>query len=469
MGHFDEVCLLCGVTPVPPTGFTNNCDITAEELVSELLERFPSIVDECQIEGINSKDDLEKYLAELMAEYEDYFELGDAFQRCIAIGYFSGNDGEVPCEEVPKDPIVMLRIPDGKFVTTRVVDDPECGDFSEVVIQRQGEDGVIVEEKEERLTRTRWNGPGIGNFFLSESCYLFLQAWIGLEGLPPMWDGRKLSFVGELWEVINSRETGRNSGGWLDWLEPGGAEKKLDQTQGELSNGGILSFSIADALREGWDRERIKIAMLDDYGLWMFATPHEWPSLSDQSEMAELTNIGFDVPLLSTSSSSSLGSLSRFSPEVLVQIFGWLSTVGEYIKLKTVSQRMHDLITSSQFTAMVFREMLQPNPNRALFWVHPIDQKPEEHNDFVEALKTWTSSDSQSNIVSEQLVSSPGFPIVQFIYAVLTEDPTRNRRRLWNNVKWLREVWADYRLNGWKVNRFGVAYPRSVETGDNNE
>ena len=137
---------------------------------------------------------------------------------------------------------------------------------------------------------------GIGNFFLSECCYKFLEAWIARPGLPPMWDGRSLSFAGELWEVVNSRETGRSeclksrqiSGfmliwgftgidniGHLDWLEPGGAEKKLEQTQYELATGGAYPVRIAEALREGYDRDGMKTCMLDDYGLWMFASPHE--------------------------------------------------------------------------------------------------------------------------------------------------------------------------------------------------
>lgn len=211
MGHFDEVCLLCGASPIPPRGFTNASDISAEELVSSLLEHFPNILEECQVEGIESQEDLEGHLADIMDELEEELGFcGAAFTQCIAIGYFN-DDGATPHEEVPKDTIVGRRIPDGQFVTTRLVDDPNCGDFEEEIVQKKGDDGVVTGVHENRMARTGayWQG-GIGNFFLSECCYKFLEAWIVRPDLPPMWDGRSLSFVGELWEVINSRETGRS-------------------------------------------------------------------------------------------------------------------------------------------------------------------------------------------------------------------------------------------------------------------
>ena len=180
--------------------------------------------------------------------------------------------------------------------------------------------------------------------------------------------------------------------------------------------------------------------------------------------MAPLTNIGFDVSPLSSQSSSGFGTLSCFSPEVLVQIFGWLPSVGTYLALKLVSKRMHDLVVDSKFTAMVYREMLQPDFNRGLYWLYPIEQKPGEYDNFVNSLKTWIASGS--NVAgSGRLIFSHEFPVIQFVYALYVEDSPRNRRRLWNNVKQLREVWVDYRLNGWKVNRFGVPYRNPGSAG----
>jgi len=209
----------------------------------------------------------------------------------------------------------------------------------------------------------------------------------------------------------------------------------------------------------------MKTCMLDDYGLWMFASPHEWPSLAEVNDLVAPTDIGFDASPFS-SRSSSAGTLSRFPSEVLVQIFGWLPTVGNYLTLKLVSKRMHDLVINLRFTAMVYREMLQPDLNRGLYWVYPIEQKSGEYDSFVNSLKTWITSGS--NVAgSKHLIFSHGFPVIQFVYALHAEDSPRNRRRLWNNVKRLKEIWVDYRLNGWKVNRFRVPYPNSASTSEN--
>jgi hypothetical protein len=301
MGHFDEVCLLCGISPSPPSGFSNCTDIAAEELVESLLEHFPTILEESQVENAKSEEDLQEFLNDIMDEIDlEYSEsCGAAFGRWIAFGYFDDDSDEGCPHEDDSDPIVKRKIPDGKFVTTRAVDWANCGDFEREVIRKTDVDGAVVEQLEKIITRTGsyWQ-QGIGNFFLSGCCFQFLQAWIPVEGLPPMWDGRKLSFAGELWEVLNSRETGRSEFrsstcrsmkpvaltrhsiddiGFLDWLDPGGAEQKLEQTQYELATGGARYPSqIAKGLREGYDKEDFKPLMLEDYGYWMFTRPHEY-------------------------------------------------------------------------------------------------------------------------------------------------------------------------------------------------
>jgi hypothetical protein len=63
----------------------------------------------------------------------------------------------------------------------------------------------------------------------------------------------------------------------LEWLEPGGAEQKLEQTQYELatSQNEIYPEKTAEALQSGCDEDGIKKAIYDDYGYWMFVSPHE--------------------------------------------------------------------------------------------------------------------------------------------------------------------------------------------------
>jgi hypothetical protein len=124
---------------------------------------------------------------------------------------------------------------------------------------------------------------------------------------------------------------------------------------------------------------------------------------------------------------------------------------------------MYDIIVDSKFASTVVREMLQPDPSRGLFWVYPIEEHPGEQEDFIEALKTWasTSDESAAMVLDQKFILSSGFPLLHFVCSLWIEDNTRNRRRLWKNVQQLRDVWVDYRVHGWKVNRFGVPYPTS--------
>jgi hypothetical protein len=65
--------------------------------------------------------------------------------------------------------------------------------------------------------------------------------------------------------------------GFFDWLQPGGAEQKLRRIQDELVRGGARYPSqIAKGLREGYDKEDFKPLVLEDYGYWMFSSPHEY-------------------------------------------------------------------------------------------------------------------------------------------------------------------------------------------------
>jgi hypothetical protein len=119
---------------------------------------------------------------------------------------------------------------------------------------------------------------------------------------------------------------------------------------------------------------------------------------------------------------------------------------------------MYDIVVDAKFTRTVVREMLQSDPHRGLFWVYPIEAHPGEQEDLIEALKLgfYVSSDkSAARALNQKFILSSGFPLLDFVCSLYTED----NGRLWNSVQRLREVWVDYRMNGWKVNRFGAPYP----------
>jgi hypothetical protein len=234
MGHFDEVCFLCGVTPSGPSEFTDPDD-NAESLTDALLKHFPDILP--NIPTCKTQKELQAYLEEMfkkiLEEFDDFNGLSDAFRDCIAIGYFD-DDGGAPREEVV-DPEIKCLFPDGRFVTKRWVGEPSCGQFRTVYWNIAPETGEMGELWEEigQLTRTgSITQRGFGNFFLSECCFGFLEGWIERAALPPMWDERQLSFIGELWEIVNSRKSGR--GEWHSFSSQTTGPSYLETRMGRL-------------------------------------------------------------------------------------------------------------------------------------------------------------------------------------------------------------------------------------------
>lgn len=177
----------------------------------------------------------------------------------------------------------------------------------------------------------------------------------------------------------------------------------------------------------------------------------------------ELPALGFDVPTRATQTSLAFGSLARFSNEILVQIFGQLPAIATYLNLKIVSKRLHDLVSDAKFTLIVLREMLKPDPAREMFWVHPIGKQPGESENFRNALNSWlaltSSPGKEVNTIPEDILFDHEFPLIQFVHALYTGNSSRNRKRLWKNVKSFEDTWGNYRRSGWKVNRFGAPYP----------
>jgi hypothetical protein len=61
-------------------------------------------------------------------------------------------------------------------------------------------------------------------------------------------------------------------------LKPGGAEKKLEEIQYYLTaitDGEVCPVKTAVALQSGYSYDSTKRAIYDDYGYWMFVSPHQ--------------------------------------------------------------------------------------------------------------------------------------------------------------------------------------------------
>jgi hypothetical protein len=231
MGHWDELCLLCGISPLPPTELFLDPGYGIEELANEIESYDPMLLSDLSIEREELEDLL--HMAVLLFPEMDILKLEPLwdckmFSDCVAIGHFDeDNEQDTPHRIEKTETGWMRRIPDGVGVETRFVRDPMCGEFNTVVIPANPATGT-AEAQVTKLSRTSSSNyiyselsrePGFGNFFLSRACYYYIQAWIDFERLPAPSHNRKLSFAGELYEVINSQREGRGQSHFIYLLD----------------------------------------------------------------------------------------------------------------------------------------------------------------------------------------------------------------------------------------------------------
>ena len=221
MGHWDEVCLLCGISPLPPAELFLDPVYGIEELANEIESYDPTLLSDLSIE----REKLEDLLHSATLLFPDIDSLraeplwdSKTFSDCVAIGHFhEDKDQDTPHRIEKTETGWMRKIPDGVGIETRFVLDSICGEFETVVIPGNPAKGIAAAELT-KLSRTSSSNylyhelgrePGFGNFFLSRACYHYLQAWIDFGRLPAPSHNRNLSFAGELYEVVNSQLEGR--------------------------------------------------------------------------------------------------------------------------------------------------------------------------------------------------------------------------------------------------------------------
>lgn len=201
-----QLCVLCGIAPSGGCSFVTTADYVdrdTEKLVKEL----------------GSENQETRQIVRAMLEATDepmadgtigfpysWWPDGMGHERYnemlhVAIGHF---DEDGVCEKRGE----LVR--DGRDVELRRVDGYiGYADFDEVL--------RTVDGKEERVWA--WSSCTVHdfnpNFMLCEPCFLYLEAWLVLEGLPPRSSAfpshspEPLSFAGEFYEIVNSQKEER--------------------------------------------------------------------------------------------------------------------------------------------------------------------------------------------------------------------------------------------------------------------
>ncbi|KAH7910965.1 hypothetical protein BJ138DRAFT_1113617 [Hygrophoropsis aurantiaca] len=260
MGGYDQLCIVCGVSPMGgPTQFFLDHESSAIDMSEEIAKAIaPS-------NSTLTYEELLEIVHEALLEAYDHDWFADdlhrwpGFRTCIALGFFDDEDGAA--ELFPDELGKKTRFPNGLKVQTRPVCDAGAGGF-----------GAVVGEEQNVYTHcTSWdrNNP---NFFVSEGCYHYLQAWIDMRNLPPPNSSQTpgLSFAGELYEIVNSRKELRDpSHGLFPCIDYGGLEDSCEQYQDEFPPGPYfvnIARGIAEGLR-GWD---LLTDVMLDFNTWKF-------------------------------------------------------------------------------------------------------------------------------------------------------------------------------------------------------
>ncbi|KAH7928587.1 hypothetical protein BV22DRAFT_1058536 [Leucogyrophana mollusca] len=291
------------------------------------------------------------------------------------------------------------------------------------------------------------------NFFVSEGCYRYLEAWVGIDGLPlrnaHVPHTRGLSFAGELYEIVNSRMEQRDrSHGLLPCIDYGDLADSCEQYQDVFPPRRKGFVHIARGIAQGLRGRGLLTDVMLDFNCWMFMRPDRWPypPKVDEQERLRASTFGDFTP-----TTDSRGPLfARLSSEELLMIC-CQCTVSSYLALAATSKSFHMRLTAPEFLDLTMKEMIARG---SLRWIMPVESMPGEVERAVDAAKAWLSFDSEPDVGDTSVFSASAFPAFKFVYACFQSDSMRNRQRIWGQAKQYELLWKDFRSKGWEVNRF---------------
>jgi len=175
------------------------------------------------------------------------------------------------------------------------------------------------------------------------------------------------------------------------------------------------------------------------------------------------------------------GALMHIPHEILFHIMGQVQSLGDYFSVARSSKPLFHVLMDTSNLNRVLKEM-SSTPSGFLFWLRPVPDMPGDLENATCALSAWLSSRAKAksgqlptcvdpmnegkpvgtdtDVTSQHVLDSPlddlSFPYIPFVRSCFESPSMKNRRRLWGQVKQVERVWREYRVHGWKVDRFGV-------------
>ncbi|KAH8814491.1 hypothetical protein DL96DRAFT_1820676 [Flagelloscypha sp. PMI_526] len=288
---------------------------------------------------------------------------------------------------------------------------------------------------------------GLPNVFMNSLCWSYIQSWFDI--LPPG-SGRDADqgFEKALWGMVNSRFTKRSRPCILSDLDYGPmrgtiAEKRRfwvnEEHEHEEWNVSqalkILNHSgapqLAEAISQGLRGQDLLSPFKSDVGGWMFDAPDIWPHYEEGTPTFKFRT--FDVQ--QTSNSTLVGCFHNLPLDVLLEIVTGY-TITEIYSLSTVCKSLRNLLTLEDALNPRLRKVVLSG---SLSWIRPCEMADGEVNNAQESLATWIRH--RELYPSKDPFLSPHFQWIPFVYACLSSDSMRNRKRLWVMAKQLKGIW----------------------------
>lgn len=170
-------------------------------------------------------------------------------------------------------------------------------------------------------------------------------------------------------------------------------------------------------------------------------------------------------------------SIGNLPNELLLPILHDLP-LPSLLALASTCRSLRAFILEPSFLDRVLKEAIVRG---SLRWLLPLEAVVNEKQRAYDALRLWFAEDRRPGPLSKDveenaydgqdstaqkrpergpvpsvraLIALPYFPRLAFLRECWESDSMRNRRRLWGQVAQFEELWRDYRLHGWRVDRF---------------
>lgn len=141
--------------------------------------------------------------------------------------------------------------------------------------------------------------------------------------------------------------------------------------------------------------------------------------------------------------------------ELLDQILDDLSLFDAFTLLSISKSIIHFFDKRLVIHQLLRRRIAQPLGS--LHWILPVTTMEGEEGRFLKAANSWFP------VVQDDFLFDTSFPLFEFVQANYRTSSMKNRRRLWGISQQFRELWVQYRKEGYEDDVFETGFGPDVD------